>query len=179
MAADHKTIARPYAKAAFADARDNGRLADWASALAAAAEAVRDPQLARFLDDPRVPAAELARLVSDVAGPQLGDVGGNFISMLAENHRLGLLPQIATLFDQLKDDAEGVADVTVTSAAPLNDAQQRELSEALARRLARRVRLHCQTDASLIGGAVLRAGDLVIDGSLRARVERLAQELTS
>ncbi|MGB6452660.1 MAG: ATP synthase F1 subunit delta, partial [Steroidobacteraceae bacterium] len=78
-----------------------------------------------------------------------------------------------------KDEAEGVADVTITSATPLDEAQRHRLSEALARRLKRQVRLHCETDPGLIGGAVLRAGDLVIDGSLRARLEQLAYELTS
>lgn len=179
MAADRNTVARPYAKAAFEDARDHGRLADWSAGLAAAAEVVRDPRVEPLLDDPRVALAQLAQLLTDAAGPKLGAAGRNFVAALAENRRLGYLPEISALFDQLKDDAEGVADVTVTSAAPLDGAQQRELSEALARRLARKVRLHCETDARLIGGAVLRSGDLVIDGSLRARLERLAHELTS
>jgi F-type H+-transporting ATPase subunit delta len=177
--ADSKTVARPYAKAAFEDARDNGRLADWSAGLATAAEIVRDPEVQPLLDDPRVAPAQLAQLLMDVAGPKLGDSGRNFVATLAQNRRLGYLPQIAELFEQLKDEAQGVADVTVTSAAPLDEAQRRELSEALARRLARKVRLHCQTDAALIGGAVLRSGDMVIDGSLRARLERLAYELTS
>ena len=89
------------------------------------------------------------------------------------------LPEISQIFDELKDAEEGVVDVTVTSAAPLDEQQQRTLAEALARRLKREVRLHCETDAALIGGAVLRAGDLVIDGSLRSRLERIAYELTA
>ena len=87
--------------------------------------------------------------------------------------------EISLLFDELKDEAEGVVDVTVTSAAPLDQTQQKTLSAALERRLKRAVRLHCQTDPELIGGAVLRAGDLVIDGSLRARLDRIAYELTA
>jgi F-type H+-transporting ATPase subunit delta len=179
MAADRKTVARPYAKAAFEDARESGRLAQWSTGLAAAAEVVRDPRVEPLLDNPRVTAGQLTQLLTDIAGPSLGDIGRNFVAVVAENHRLGYLPEISALFDELKDEAQGVADVTVTSASPLDDAQQREISEALARRLARKIRLHCRTDASLIGGAVLRTGDLVIDGSLRARLERLAYELTS
>lgn len=179
MATDSKTIARPYARAAFEDARDKGRLEEWSSALAIAAQIVRDPRVAPLLDNPLVKPSALARLLVDIAGPQLGAVGANFVAMLAENRRLAHLPEIAALYEQLKDAHEGVADVTVTSAVPLDETQRRELSGALARRLARKVRLHCETDASLIGGAVLRAGDLVIDGSLRARLERLAHELTS
>jgi F-type H+-transporting ATPase subunit delta len=117
--------------------------------------------------------------VDDIAAVPLGEHGANFVRTLADNHRLGYLPEIAELFDELKDDAEGVADVTVTSAAALDEAQRSKISAALERRLRRKVRLHCQTDPSLIGGAVLRAGDLVIDGSLRARLERIAYELTA
>jgi len=179
MATDRKTVARPYAKAAFEDARDGGRLSEWSAGLTAAAEVVRDPRVQPLLDNPRVAPARIAEMLIDVAGSKLGDSGRNFLAALAENHRLGYLPQIAELFGQLKDEAEGVADVTVTSAAPLDEAQRQELSEALGRRLARKVRLHCETDAALIGGAVLRSGDLVIDGSLRARLERLAYELMS
>ncbi len=98
---------------------------------------------------------------------------------LAENRRLGYLPEIAAIFDELKDAEEGIVDVTVTSAAPLDQQQQLTLSEALARKLKRQVRLHCATDPALIGGAVLRAGDLVIDGSIRTRLERIATELTA
>jgi F-type H+-transporting ATPase subunit delta len=93
--------------------------------------------------------------------------------------RQGFLPEISAIFDELKDAEEGVVDVTVTSAAPLDDQQRRMLAEALARRLKREVRLHCDVDKSLIGGAVLRAGDLVIDGSLRSRLNRIAYELTA
>ncbi len=178
-AADKTTVARPYAKAAFEEAQASGRLAEWSAGLDLAAQVVRDPRVEGLLDNPKVAPQGLAQLIAGIAGPQLGDVGRNFLLALAENRRLAYLPEIAALFGELKDEAEGVADVTVTSAAPLDGAQQSRLSEALARRLKRRVRLHCGTDPGLIGGAVLRAGDLVIDGSLRARLERLAYELTS
>ncbi len=179
MAADKATISRPYAKAAFEDARANGRLEEWSRGLGIAAHVVRDRRVARLLDNPRVTPEELAQLVSSIAGPQLGDVGRNFVLMLAQNHRLAYLPEISAMFNELKDQVEGVADVTVTSAAPLDESQRHRLREALARRLKRQVRLHCHTDPGLIGGAVLRAGDLVIDGSLRARLERMAYELTA
>ena len=176
--AERLTIARPYARAAFEEARKDGGLAPWSDALQTAAIVVKDPRVARLLDNPRVTPAELAQLVDEIAAGSLGEHGANFVRTLAENHRLGYLPEIAELFDSLKDDAEGVADVTVTSAAPLDEAQRRKLSAALERRLQRKVRLHCRTDATLIGGAVLQAGNLVIDGSLRTRLERIAYELT-
>jgi F-type H+-transporting ATPase subunit delta len=177
--ADRLTIARPYARAAFEEARQNGGLAPWSEALQAAALVVKDPRVETLLDNPRVTPGELANLVDEIAAVRLGEHGANFVRTLADNHRLGYLPEIAELFDELKDDAEGVADVTVTSAAALDEAQRGKISAALERRLRRKVRLHCQTDPSLIGGAVLRAGDLVIDGSLRARLERIAYELTA
>jgi len=88
-------------------------------------------------------------------------------------------PEIAALFDVLKDAAEGVADVTVTAASTLDAQQQKTLAAALEKRLKRSVRLHCATDPALIGGAVVQSGDLVIDGSLRTRLERIAYELTA
>ena len=178
MAAD-KTVSRPYAKAAFEEASTTGRLAEWSRGLAAAAAVAGDARVERLLGDPRVTPARLREFIVGIAGPELGEPERNFIAALAENHRLGYLREIAALFNELKDDAEGVADVTVSSAAPLDEAQRRALSEALARRLRRRIRLHCQIEPRLIGGAVVRAGDLVIDGSLRARLERMAYELTA
>jgi F-type H+-transporting ATPase subunit delta len=177
--ADKSTIARPYAKAAFQEARERGRLGPWSEALRTAAAVTSDSRVEALLGNPRVTPAELAALVSETAGPGLDEEGRNFMRALADNRRLALLPQISTLFDELKNAAEGVIDVTVTSAAPLDDSQQRKLASALERRLGRSVRLQCATDAALIGGAVLRAGDLVIDGSLRGRLERIAYELTA
>ena len=113
------------------------------------------------------------------AGAGLGEHGRNFVQTLAEARRLDCLPEIAALFDVYKDEAEGIADVTVTSAAPLDARQQQSLTAALARRLKREVRLHCTIDPDLIGGAVLRSGDLVIDGSVRGRLERIANELVA
>ncbi|HTV49855.1 MAG TPA: F0F1 ATP synthase subunit delta [Steroidobacteraceae bacterium] len=179
MAADKATIARPYAKAAFEEAQAHGRLDPWARSLELASAVVSDARVAPLIHDPEVTPAQLAQFVIDVAGEQLAEHGRNFVRTLAENHRLAYLPEICALFKELKDAAEGVADVTVTSAAPLDAAQQQMLAQALARRLRRRVRLHCDTDASLIGGAVVRAGDLIIDGSLRAQLERMSYELSS
>jgi F-type H+-transporting ATPase subunit delta len=177
--ADRITTARPYARAAFEEAEARGQLAPWSEALRTAAQVVTDPRVAQLLDNPRVTPDELAQLVDGIAGGKLGDHGMNFVSALAANGRLAYLPQIATLFDSMKDDVEGIADVTVTSASALNQAQQQQLTAALEKRLKRKVRLHCEIDPGLIGGAVLRSGDLVIDGSLRTRLNRIAYELTA
>ncbi len=177
--ADKTTIARPYAKAAFEEASADGRLGPWSEALHTSAAVVKDERVENLLGNPQITPEQLAQLIIGVAGPQLDADGRNFVSTLAANRRLGFLPEIAVLFDELKDKAEGIVDVTVTSAAPIDERQQKALSTALERKLKRTVRLHCETDSRLIGGAVVRAGDLVIDGSLRARLERIAFELTA
>jgi len=177
--ADRRTIARPYARAAFEEARGDKRLADWSKAINTGAEVVQDERVERLLGDPHVTPQQLAELVIGVSGAGLDQDGRNFVQTLAENRRLAYLPEIAVLFDELKAAEEGIVDVTVTSAAPLDEKQKLSLAEALAKKLKRQVRLHCETDGKLIGGAVLRAGDLVIDGSLRTRLERIAYELTA
>ena len=177
--ADKITIARPYAKAAFEEAKAGNQLVDWSETLRTASAVVQDPNVQRLLGNPAVSTADLVKLVSDLAGPKLNGLGRNFVQTLAENRRLGYLPEISTLFDELKDEADGIVDVTVTSATPLQDGQRDALAGALQRRLKRQIRLHCATDPSLLGGAVLRAGDLVIDGSVRARLDRIAYELTA
>lgn len=177
--ADKSTIARPYAKAAFEEARDRGRLGPWSGALRTAAAVAADSRVQALIGNPRVTPEELAALVIEIAGAALDEEGRNFVRVLAENRRLAILPEISALFDELKSEAEGVIDVTVTSAVPLDDSQRAKLTAALERRLRRSVRLQCATDPALIGGAVLRAGDLVIDGSLRGKLERIAYQLTA
>ena len=177
--ADKNTIARPYARAAFEEARAGKGLESWSEALHVGAEVVTDPRVHALLGNPHVTPDELAQLMTGIAGGKLGEHGANFIRTLAANRRLAVLPQIAAHFDQLKDAEQGVADVTVTSAAPLDAAQQKTLAGALEKRLRRSVRLHFATDPRLIGGAVVQSGDLVIDGSLRTRLERIAYELTA
>jgi F-type H+-transporting ATPase subunit delta len=177
--ADKTTIARPYAKAAFAEARADSMLGAWSDALHTAATVVDDPRVHSLIDDPHVTTEQLSKLVLDIAGGSLGEHGRNFVQVLAEARRLNCLPEIAALFDIYKDDAEGIADVAVISAAPLDAKQQQSLTAAMTRRLKREVRLHCTTDPELLGGAVLRSGDLVIDGSVRGRLERIANELVA
>jgi F-type H+-transporting ATPase subunit delta len=176
---DKTTIARPYAKAAFEQARGENRLGPWSESLRVAAAVVSDPRVQELLGNPRVTSGELAQLVIDIAGPDLGEHGANFVRTLADNHRLAYLPEISALFDELKDEAEKIVDVTVTSAAPLDDTQRKTLATALERKLKRGIRMQCHTDPSLIGGAVLQAGDLVIDGSLRTQLNRITYELTA
>jgi F-type H+-transporting ATPase subunit delta len=175
--ADRLTVARPYARAAFAQAGSN--LGAWSGALGRAAAAVGDARVRALFGSPKVSAQQLAGLVADVAGPSLDQNGRNFLQLLAENGRLQFLPEISQLFDQLKADAEQVVDVSITSAAPMGEAETATLVAALETRFKRKVRVQSAVDPSLIGGAVVRAGDLTIDGSVKARLTRLAHDLTA
>ena len=177
--ADRLTVARPYAKAAFAQAKASGSLSSWSGALARAAAAVSDERVRGLFGSPKVTAVQLAELVSGVAGAELNADGRNFIALLAENKRLPFLPEISHIFDALKADAERVVDVSITSAVPMGADEQGKLVSALEKRFDRKVRVEAAVDASLIGGAVVRAGDLTIDGSVKARLARLAQDLTA
>lgn len=176
--ADRLTIARPYAKAAFAKAQADGRLASWSGALARAAAAVGDERVRALFGSPKVTPEQLSQFIAGIAGDELDAFGRNFIAVLAEAKRLPFLPEIAQIFDQLKDDAERVVDVQITSAAPLG-AEEAKIVAALEQRFARKVRVEASVDPDLIGGAVVRAGDLTIDGSVKARLARLARELTA
>ncbi len=187
--ADKSTIARPYAKALFALALEHKKLGPWAQTLALSAEIVSDERMRKLLASPLLAPAQIADTlleILDAAAPgglEAAAAGGpdnqgrNFIRTLAANRRLGLLPEIAAHFGKLKADWENTADVTVVSAVPLDETLQRRYAQAMEKRLRRQVRLHCQVDPSVLGGAVLRADDLVIDGSLRGRLERLAAEV--
>lgn len=176
--AENVTIARPYARAAFAYAREHNALARWSEWLSAAASLVQDERVAALLVSPKVSPQELASLIGDASSGVGDDTGSkNFLATLAENRRLPVLPEIAAMYETLRAEVENVADVQVTSAVPLDDAQRQRLSAALKIRLQRDVRLHCGVDASLVGGAIVQSGDLIIDGSLKGRLERLAAEL--
>jgi F-type H+-transporting ATPase subunit delta len=177
--AERATIARPYAKAAFEYARDAKALAQWSQGLKAAAEVVADPRVASLTKSPQWSAADLVSLITDVAGDKLDAGMRNFVRVLAENHRLLLLPEIAAHYEMLRSAVENTIDVEVVSAVPLDAAQAEKLERALSTRLKRRVRMQNAVDSTLLGGAVVRAGDLVIDGSLKGRLQRLATELGS
>jgi F-type H+-transporting ATPase subunit delta len=176
--AERASIARPYAKAAFEYARDANKFAGWSQALNTTAEIVADPNVAAFTKNPQWQATDLVKLITEVAGAALDAGMQNFVRVLAENHRLLLLPEIAAQYQMLRSAHENTVDVEVISAVPLSDAQIDKLKAALGTRLKRQVRMQNSVDAALLGGAVVRAGDLVIDGSLKGRLERLATELT-
>ena len=177
--AELSTLARPYARAAFEYAHGKGDLAGWASALATAAAVSADECVATMLASPAHTAEQLAVTMIELCGDALGADHQNFIKVLASNKRLPLLPEISELFEQLKAEQERSVDVTVLSAYALEDAAEQSLAQVLSNKLEREVKVETQVDESLLGGIVIRAGDLVIDGSVRGRLNKLSEAMNS
>ena len=176
--AERATVARPYARAAFAHAKQHGRLAQWQQWLALARGTVASDEYQRLQHAPGVRTTELVGLIAGVAGDALDAHGRALLDLLAENGRVDYLPEIAAQFEEQVAADQNIAEVEVVSAVPLDARQTERLAGALRARLRREVRLSCRTDAGLIGGAIVRSGDLLIDGSLKGKLARLETELT-
>jgi F-type H+-transporting ATPase subunit delta len=172
------TLARPYARAAFEHARAAGELAAWQTALSELAAITTQPKVAAAMRDPNQTAAQRASTLSSLAGDAVPTAVGNLLAIMSDNGRLSLIPEVATLFDQLKQAVESAVAVHVTSAYPLSDAETQQLTETMQEKLERSITLTSETDPSLLGGALIRADDLVIDGSVRGRLNKLAGTLT-
>ena len=171
------TVARPYAQAAFNYATEQQALREWSDMLALLAMVAADPDMVRVIESPQLTEKQLADLMVDVCGDRLTDKGANFVRVLADNRRLELLPDIAALFEIQRQEAEGTIKAELVSAYPATDEQQALIIESLRRRLGKDIELSCSTDAGLLGGAIIRAGDLVIDGSVRGKLQRLGSTL--
>jgi len=172
------TIARPYARAAFELASADGAQNAWAEKLAFAAEVAAEPQVIALFGDPRVPPRALASLFVRSGEPADSEFV-RFVGVLADNRRLRELPEIAALFEQMKRAAEHVLRVRVRSAVPLDDGEAARLVEALKRRFNSDIQLERSVDPSVMGGAVIDAGETVIDGSLKSRLAKLETALTN
>lgn len=175
---ERSTLARPYAEAVFRLARDRKALAAWSDMLGLAAAVARDPQMNRLIDNPRVPRERFVAFFLDVCGKKVDKDGANFIRLLTENRRVQLLPEIAALYEELRAGAESRIEAEVVSAVAVGADQLKTIAAALKKRLGRDVNLATRIDPSLIGGIVIRAGDLVIDGSVRGKLKLLATHLT-
>ncbi|HKZ09560.1 MAG TPA: F0F1 ATP synthase subunit delta [Rhodanobacteraceae bacterium] len=172
------TIARPYARAAYEIASAHGAQNEWAEKLAFAAEVAAQPQVVALFGDPRLSPQALASLFMR-SGEGIDSEFARFLGVLADNGRLRGLPEIAALFEQMKRDAEHVLKVHVRSAVPLDDADAARLMAALKRRFNSDIELERSIDPSVMGGAVIDAGETVIDGSLKSRLAKLETALTS
>ncbi len=177
--AELSTLARPYAKAAFEFARDKDALAAWSEQLSTLANVTADDAMEAVLGSPAMTAAQQTETLNEVCGEALGAEVRNFVAILADNKRLTLLPEIYTLYEQHKANQEKSVDVNVVSAFDLDDAIKDKLAEVLSKKLEREVKVTTSTDKSLLGGVLIRAGDLVIDGSVRGRLNKLAEAMNS
>ena len=175
--AELATLARPYANAAFDLAKANGTLVRWSRMLTVIADIVRTPEVRALIGSPSLPDEAKAYRLADVAREEIDDHGRRFLLVLAANKRLALLPEIAEQFEALKARSEQVLDVEIATAVALSDEQLGAYTDALERRFEQEVHVTAQVDAQLIGGAVIRAADTVIDGSVRGRLIRLVDTL--
>lgn len=172
------TIARPYAKAAFEFAVEHKAVDQWLGMLEFAAEVSRNDTIASLISS-ALAADQLTNVFVGVCGEQLNEHGQNLIRVMAENGRLGVLPAVVAEFHLLKAEQEKTVRVEVVSATELTDQQKANIQASLEKRLARNVKLNCSIDASLMAGVLIKAGDLVIDGSLRGKLDRMADALQS
>ncbi len=177
--AELSTLARPYAKAAFSAAVDAGSIPEWSTALQTLAQVTKADKVSELLGSPSVSALEKAKAVTTIAGDECNEGAKNLLVVLAENNRFALLPEISTQFELLKAEHDKSAEVVVTSAFKLSDAQQKVLTEKLTAKLEREVSLTVDIDETLIGGVIIRAGDLVIDDSVRGKLSKLADAMNS
>ena len=177
MAGDATTIARPYAEAVFARAVETDKLDLWSDMLELLATAAAEPSLAGLIASPKLDRAQMTELMIDIGGGRLSDEGQHLVRLLVKNGRLSVLPEIAALFETRKAEHQGPLDVHVTSAFALKPAQEQQLADALKRKLGREIRITSEESPDLIGGFRLRAGDMVIDGSVAGQLGQLANEL--
>ena len=176
--AERATIARPYAKAAFGYAREAGQLDQWSGWLGTASEIVRSEEFQQLERSPGVDSGQLSELIAGICNDGLDEHSRALLTLLTENGRIDYLPEIAERFEELKAEDQNLADVEIVSATELDPGQKERLTGALQKRLGRNVRLQCTVDPALIGGAIVRSGDLAIDGALKSMRERFETEWT-
>ena len=174
-----QTLARPYAKAAFEFASAAGQIDAWSGMLSLAAVAVDVPQVTELLKNPRLTSESKVQTLVQLFGSDIDEAFRNFVSTLGDNDRLDVLPTIRELFEELKAEAEKTLDVEVQTAFELTPAQLQTLAAALSKRLDRTVNPQQVVNPALIGGVVIRAGDVVVDGSVRGKLSQLAESLKS
>jgi F-type H+-transporting ATPase subunit delta len=179
MMAESITIARPYAKAAFQAAKDSKALTEWSDMLRYASVVAVDENMEAVLENPALTSEQKAQLFIDVCGEKLTSEVKNFVFVLSENNRLGLVSDIAELFESYKAQLEQSLAVTIESAFELSDAQSEKLAQALSKKLDRKVAIVSTVNQALIGGVIIRANDLVIDASVRGKIAKLAEAISA
>ena len=172
------TAARPYAKAVFEIAESTGSLDKWSEQLALMASIASADGSAELLNSPKASASQKVDTFVEVASGNLNDQSVNLLKSLGENNRFALLPDMSLLFEALKSESQGEVDGEIIAAAEVSQEQESAIVTALEKRLGRKVKLVTRIDDSLLGGAVIRVGDLVIDGSLKGRFQTMKSNLS-
>ena len=173
------TAARPYARAVFEMAKSTDSLTKWSDSLAFMGSVSSNDDVKALLSTPAMAKQAGGEAFIKLCDGKLGDAEKNLVNLLAENDRLFILPEIAKLFEALKDDSEGTLEALVTSAQKLTQAEEEAISKALKKRLGRDIKLKVSVDESLLGGAIIRAGDLVMDGSLKGRLNKMTASMVN
>lgn len=171
------TVARPYALAAWRHAETEGSADLWSDMLGFMADVIRNETMAKIVADPRVDAGQLSQLMLDICGGRLNATAESFVKLLVENGKLSLMPQISAVFAALKSEAGGTVEATLLAAYPVNAKFEQDIAAAMKKRLNREVKFTTEEDKSLLGGVIIRVGDMVIDASVKGQIEALATEL--
>ena len=171
------TLARPYAKAAFAYASEQNAIDNWSAALQLLSATVQDGAFSAYLNRPELTPAEQVSVFAKVLGEQQSTAVSNFLTLLADNGRLALLPEIEAEFEQLKSQNNNTVDVVIESAFPLTSVQEQLLAHALEKKFEAAVNVSVEVKPELIAGVVIRAGDQVIDDSARNKLEKMRTRL--
>ena len=175
---DASALARPYGLAAFKQAQEEGKVREWSEMLRLLTLVMQDATMRGLIANPKVNDGQVAALIIDVAGDGLSETGANLVRVMAENERLAEISGVAAVFEEERDRVEGRSHVEVTSAFALSDAQAKSIADSMSKRLGTEVDVSVTVDDSLIGGVIIRAGDTVIDASLRGRLGQLGQAMS-
>lgn len=175
---DLSTYARPYAKAVYELAKEEGTVEQWSDFLRSFAQILSVKSVNALIGDPRIDEEQLAGLLAELVGKKISNEQTNLIRLLVHNDRLQVANDLAALFEQMRNQDKGLIEAEVVSAQELTDSQQSDLKKFLKKRLGAEVALHTKLDKDLLGGVVIRAKDLVIDGSLKGRLEQLARTMS-
>jgi F-type H+-transporting ATPase subunit delta len=179
---DFETVARPYSRAIFELASEQKNLQFWSDVLQLAASLAEDKSIQELVVSPSILSSEIADMLVSIMsavkdGPEMNDEVKNMLALLAENDRLMALPEIAAGYETFKQEAEGSIEVFVTSARKLTAKQEKDIVKKMKQRLGKEVTVTSEIDESLIAGAIIHAGDLVIDGSARGQLNKLTSQL--
>jgi F-type H+-transporting ATPase subunit delta len=174
---EQATLARPYAAAVFKRAKETQATANWSQSLAFMSAVMKNEDMSVVVDNPKVNKHRLSALMLDICQEHLNKENENFLKLLVHNNRLGLLPYIAKLFEAYKAEDEGYVEVEVFTAYALSKEAKQNFTATLEKTLGKKIHMNVTVDKSLIGGVLVRAGDRVIDGSIRGRLQQLAKRL--